>query len=82
MTVDETGAIPNPARVLHSAGARLDVPHVKGLRIAFDARNILGLRTGAYDGVLGDVRYPIGDSYNYPLPGRSFLLSVRYVTER
>jgi len=29
-------------------------------------------------GVLGAVREPIGDLYEYPLPGRSFLLSARF----
>ncbi|MEO8874375.1 MAG: TonB-dependent receptor plug domain-containing protein [Polyangiaceae bacterium] len=83
MTVDNTGSIPNPARVLHSAGARLDVPHVKGLRVALDLRNLFDLRTGGYQSAIGGTeRYPIGDSYSYPLPGRSFFLSVRYVTER
>jgi iron complex outermembrane receptor protein len=82
MTVDNTGAIPNPTRVLNSAGARLDVPHLPGVRVALDIRNLFDLRTGNYQGQFGPTAYPIGDSYNYPLPGRSILLSVRYVSER
>jgi vitamin B12 transporter len=84
MTVDNTGAIPNPTRVLNSAGARLDVPHLPGVRVALDIRNLFDLRTVDYPGVgaLGPSAYPIGDSYSYPLPGRSVLLSVRYVSNR
>jgi outer membrane receptor protein involved in Fe transport len=43
-----------------------------------DARNLFDVRTATYDGVLGPVREPIGDAYQYPLPGRSFLVSVRW----
>ncbi|MGH7282530.1 MAG: TonB-dependent receptor plug domain-containing protein [Polyangiaceae bacterium] len=82
MFYDQTGSIPIPARVLHSAGARFDVPHVRGLRLALDVHNLFDLRTGEYAGGTGPVALPIGDSYNYPIPGRSFLFSVRYVTER
>ncbi|MEO7110797.1 MAG: TonB-dependent receptor, partial [Polyangiaceae bacterium] len=85
MTVDNTGAIGNPTRVLNSVGAHLDVPHLDGVRVALDIRNLFDLRTVNYAGVtnaLGPSAYPIGDSYNYPLPGRSVLLSIRYVSER
>ena len=82
MFLDQTGSTPIPARVLHSAGARFEVPHVKGLRLALDVQNLFDLRTGQYDGVTGPVTLPIGDSFDYPIPGRSFLFSVRYVTER
>jgi iron complex outermembrane receptor protein len=82
MKVDDTGSIPNPTRVLNSAGARLEVPYVRGVRVALDIRNLFDLRTGNYQGQLGPVAYPIGDSYDYPLPGRSVLLSVRYVSNR
>jgi hypothetical protein len=82
MKVDDTGSIRNPTRVLQSVGARLDVPRARGLRVALDIRNLFDLRTGNYQGQLGPVAYPIGDSYDYPLPGRSALLSVRYVSNR
>ena len=80
--VDEKGSIPVPTRLLSSAGARFDVPRVPGLRLALDVHNLFDLRTGQYDGALGPVTLPIGDSYDYPIPGRSLLFSVRYVTER
>lgn len=82
MFVDEKGSIPVPTRLLSSAGARFDVPRVPGLRLALDVHNLFDLRTGQYDGALGPVTLPIGDSYDYPIPGRSLLFSVRYVTER
>jgi outer membrane receptor protein involved in Fe transport len=81
MIADEVGAVVVPPRVLQSAGARLDVPYVRGLRLAFDARNLFDVRTGIYEGALGAVREPIGDSYAYPLPGRTFLLSAQWRSE-
>lgn len=69
-----------PARALHSAGARLSVPGVPGLDLALDLRNLLDLRVTEYSGVLGPVQKPIGDLYDYPLPGRRFLLSVRWTS--
>ncbi|HEY1694486.1 MAG TPA: TonB-dependent receptor [Polyangiaceae bacterium] len=79
MVVDAAGSIRVPPRVLASAGARVDV--VQGVRLALDVRNLFDVRTGTYAGALGPVRYPIGDSYDYPLPGRSFLVTARF-TER
>ncbi|WP_169927633.1 TonB-dependent receptor plug domain-containing protein [Labilithrix luteola] len=69
-----------PARALHSAGARLSVPGVPGLDVALDLRNLFDLRVAEYAGVLGPVQKPIGDLYDYPLPGRRFLLSVRWTS--
>ena len=43
------------------------------------ARNLFDVRTGTYDGALGPVREPIGDFYEYPLPGRTFLVSARFL---
>lgn len=79
---DDTGSIPVPARVLHSAGLRLEVPHAPGVRVALDVRNLFDLRVATYPGVLGPSREPIGDAYDYPLPGRTALLSVRVALER
>ncbi|MEO8799479.1 MAG: TonB-dependent receptor, partial [Polyangiaceae bacterium] len=80
--VGRLGDVPVPARALQSAGARFDVPHAPGLRLALDVRNLFDLRTGDYDGVSGPITKPIGDSYDYPIPGRSLLFSVRYVSAR
>jgi hypothetical protein len=77
---DKGGMIPVPSRVLQGTGARLDVPGVRGLRIAFEIRNLLDVRTGTYPGLSGPETLPIGDQYNYPLPGRSFLVTARWTS--
>jgi outer membrane receptor protein involved in Fe transport len=76
MFADAAGSIAVPARLLASAGARVDVGH--GVRLALDLRNLFDVRTGSYEGALGPVREPIGDYYEYPLPGRSVLVSARF----
>ncbi len=78
IVADVAGSIGVPPRVLASAGARVDV--VRGLRLALDVRNLFDVRTGTYDGALGPVHEPIGDYFEYPLPGRTFLVSARYTT--
>jgi len=83
---DEAGTTEVPARALHSVGAHLDVPGVRGLRVGFDVRNLFDLRTVTYAGVLGAngqptaSTEPIGDLYAYPLPGRSVLFTARWVS--
>jgi hypothetical protein len=76
---DRTGTVEVPPRALQSAGLRADVPGAPGLRLALDVRNLFDVRTGTYDGAFGPVREPLGDAFEYPLPGRSFLLSARFV---
>jgi hypothetical protein len=76
MAADLTGSVIVPARVLASAGARVDV--ARNVRLALDVRNVFDVRTGTYAGALGPVREPIGDYYEYPLPGRSVLISARF----
>jgi outer membrane receptor protein involved in Fe transport len=76
MVADVAGSIGVPARVLASTGLRVDV--ARGVRVALDVRNVFDVRTGTYAGALGPVREPIGDYYEYPLPGRSFLVSARF----
>ncbi|HEY8075179.1 MAG TPA: TonB-dependent receptor [Labilithrix sp.] len=79
---DVSGAIAVPDRVLHSAGLRVAVPGVPGLVLALDARNLFDLRVVEYAGALGPVRAPIGDAFEYPLPGRSFLATARFSTRK
>jgi outer membrane receptor protein involved in Fe transport len=76
MVADVAGSILVPARVLASTGVRVDV--VRGVRLALDVRNLLDVRTATYAGALGPVHEPIGDYYEYPLPGRSFMVSARF----
>ena len=78
MIADRVGTVLVPPRVLNSAGVRLEVPGVPGLRLALDLRNVFDVRTATYEGALGPVHEPIGDAYEYPIPGRSFLASVRW----
>ena len=80
MVADVAGSIGVPARVLASTGLRVDV--ARGIRVALDVRNVFDVRTGTYAGALGPVREPIGDYYEYPLPGRSFLVSARFTEGR
>ena len=69
-----------PDRVLHSAGARVAVPSLPGLTLSLDIRNLLDLRTAEYPNAIGGTdRYPIGDLFDYPIPGRRLLLSARWV---
>lgn len=69
-----------PDRVLHSAGARLAIPGATGLSVALDVRNLLDLRVAEYPNVLGGKDpYPIGDFFDYPIPGRRILISARWV---
>lgn len=76
---DRTGTVRVPDRVLHSAGARLDVPGAPGLSLSLDVRNLLDLRVAEYVGATGPVRAPIGDALDYPIPGRRILVSARWV---
>lgn len=81
---DNTGtpAYVVPDRVLHSLGVRLAIPGVPGLSASLDVRNLLDLRVAEYPGVFGNAqRYPIGDLFDYPIPGRRALLSLRWVHE-
>jgi hypothetical protein len=79
MHADRTATIDIPTRVLHSTGVRVDVPHVRGLRVGFDIRNLFDLRVATYAGAFTEVRKGIGDSFDYPLPGRTMMLTVRWV---
>lgn len=76
MVADVAGSIGVPPRVLVSAGAHVDV--TPELRLGLDVRNLLDVRTGTYAGALGPIHEPIGDYYEYPLPGRSVLATARF----
>ncbi|MBX3190679.1 MAG: TonB-dependent receptor [Labilithrix sp.] len=71
-----------PDRVLHGAGIRVAVPVGSGagnLSLSLEVRNLFDLRVAEYGGTLGPVRAPIGDLFDYPIPGRRVLLSARWV---
>jgi hypothetical protein len=78
LTGSPAGLVPD--RVLHSAGARLEVPGADGLSLSLDVRNLLDLRVAEYAGFGGSfVRAPIGDALDYPIPGRRILFAARWV---
>ena len=79
LRADLTGATRVPARALQSVGAKLVVPGLSWLTLALDVSNLADVRGASYQGALGPVVEPIGDLYEYPLPGRSFLATARVV---
>jgi outer membrane receptor protein involved in Fe transport len=48
------------------------------LRLALDVRNLFDVRVATYEGATGPVHEPIGDYYEFPLPGRTLLVSARF----
>jgi outer membrane receptor protein involved in Fe transport len=79
---DASGTNELPTRVLHSAGARVDVPWAPGLRLAVDVRNLFDARVGTYTDASGVHAAAISDVFAYPLPGRSVLFTARWTYER
>lgn len=75
---DSAGTVEVPARLLHSASIRLNVPDAPGLSVTLDIRNLTDVRAVDYASLIGTGRAPIGDLYDYPLPGRTILLSARF----
>ncbi len=83
LRANTSGGILVPARMLHGVGAHLDLPGLPGLRVGVDIRNLFDLRTAAYPGFEGPpTPYPIGDLYDYPLPGRSVLVTAKWSSAR
>jgi outer membrane receptor protein involved in Fe transport len=80
-TLDVAGTTELPARVLNGAGAWLDVPRADGLRLALQIDNLFDARTMWLPSPLsvgGTRPYPLSDFLGFPLPGRTFWLTVRY----
>lgn len=83
IVADTKGQVTVPARMLHGASIRTQVPSVRGLSLTLDVRNLFDLRTAEYVAFGGATdRQAIGDLYDYPLPGRRVLFSVRWTTAR
>ncbi len=86
MNVAESGSLQAPDRLLQSVGVRVAVPWIEGLRLACDVSNLFDVRTGLettsganLQGLSsGSARVPIGDEFDYPLPGRTFLVTARW----
>lgn len=70
-----------PPRIFHGAGLALDVPGVEGLRLGIDVANLFDQRVLFVPSpLLGmPVIYPVSDFLGYPLPGRTFWGTVRFV---
>ncbi len=79
---DVTGTIVVPLRVLQAARLRYDAGWLPGLRFTGEIRNLFDVRTATYDGAAGPITAPIGDFYDYPLPGRTFFVSARFTAPR
>lgn len=76
ISVDQKGEIVVPARMLHGASFAMKVSDVT---LTVDVRNLFDLRTVNYAGIAGSIdKQPIGDLYDYPLPGRRVLFSARW----
>jgi hypothetical protein len=73
--------LPLPPRIFHGAGVGLDVPGVAGLRVAVDVANLFDQRVLYVPSPsLGmPVIYPVSDFLGYPLPGRTFWGTLRFV---
>jgi len=76
MLADRVGVIQVPARTLQSAGVRVQA--TRQLTVGADLRNLADVRTGTYAGAFGPVPAPIGDQYDYPLPGRTVFVFARF----
>jgi hypothetical protein len=85
MFADDDGQTRVPDRVLQSTGARVAVPWVPSLVVACDVSNLFDVRTGMVPGTLpglAPMREPIGDQFDYPLPGRAVFCSARWSPDR
>lgn len=78
---DASAGVEVPTRVFHGAGVRVAIPKVPGLSMTLDVRNIFDLRVVEYPSAVGAFRAPVGDLYDYPLPGRRVLVSARWTTD-
>lgn len=83
-TVDVEGTRVLPARVLHSAGASVDIPFLRGLRASIEVQNLFHLRTLYVTSPLRNaaIATPVSDFLGFPLPGRSAWVSLHYVARR
>jgi vitamin B12 transporter len=83
VTANPEGTIVLPPRVLHGAGASIELPLRVPLRIGFDAENLGDLRTlPIASHQRGSVSLPYSEFPGFPLPGRSFWLTLRMQSAR
>jgi hypothetical protein len=75
--LDPSGRRLVPARSLHGVGLEIDIG--ERVRLAFEARNLLDHRTTTWthpSPSIGTLFVPLSDFIGYPLPGRSFWLTL------
>ena len=75
MSADPAGDVSIPARVFTHAG--LSLPLRTDFSLGLEMRNILDLRAVDYAGALGSLRLPVGDAFDFPLPGRTLFVWLR-----
>jgi len=82
-TADLEGTLVLPPRVVHGAGASVQLPFRVPLRLGFDAQNLGNLRTLPVASFQrGSVSLPYSEFPGFPLPGRSFWLTLGVQTSR
>ena len=82
-TANIEGTLVLPPRVLHGAGVSVDLPLRVPLRLGFDAENLGDVRTlPVASHQRGSVALPYSEFPGFPLPGRSFWLTLRMQTPR
>ena len=82
-TANVEGTLVLPPRILHGAGASVDLPLRVPLRLGFDAENLGDLRTlPVASHQRGSVALPYSEFPGFPLPGRSFWLTLRMAAPR
>lgn len=79
-TVDTAATIVLPPRIFHGAGASLDVPFARGLRVGVEVQNLFDLRTLHVPSPLrrAPLAVPVSDFLGFPLPGRTIWVSARF----
>jgi iron complex outermembrane receptor protein len=81
---DEFNGIAAPPRTLLGAGAQLRVPGVRGFAVSVTGSNLLDQRVASvtvHQGADYTIQQPVQDFAGYPLPGRSFFVTVQYAYE-
>jgi hypothetical protein len=83
VTANTEGTLVIPPRILHGAGASVELPLRVPVRLGFDAENLADLRTiPIASHQRGSVTLPFSEFPGFPLPGRSFWLTLRVQTTR
>ncbi len=79
-TVDTAATIIVPPRFFHGAGLSLDIPRFSGLRLGIEVQNLFDVRVMRVPSPSLNtlVAVPVSDFLGFPLPGRSFWMTLRF----